>query len=394
VTLKENLKAIPAPVWILFGGTFINRFGTFVMPFLVIYLTRLGYTPAQCGLAVSAYGGGHLIASMLGGYLADHIGRRHTIALSMFASAAAMVALSRVRGLWPTLFVTLLAGLAAELYRPAAGALIGDLVPSTHRGFAFGMYRLAINLGFAAGPATAGFLANRSFEYLFFIDAGTSFLYGLVALFALPHGLRKQTEGESALEGYRVAFRDAMFVRFLLATLCVTWVEFQLHSVLPLYVSNLGYAPSTYGLLLSINGVMIVLFELGITMWTQRLPTQPVIALGYALSTFGFALTGLATTIPTLAMTVVVWTVGEMLYGPATGTFVSNIAPDRYRGRYNGLWVLMWSIGMLLGPSLGMLIYQRSATTLWIACAVMGIVSAVLALWKRRAPVAESAAEV
>ncbi|HEY8132931.1 MAG TPA: MFS transporter, partial [Thermoanaerobaculia bacterium] len=127
ISLRENLRALPAPAWILFGGTFINRFGTFVMPFLVLYLTRSGYTIAQAGLAVGAYGGGHIIASMLGGHLADRIGRRNTIALSMFASAAAMLALSQARTFVPILILTCLTGTAAELYRPASSALLIDL---------------------------------------------------------------------------------------------------------------------------------------------------------------------------------------------------------------------------------------------------------------------------
>src|SRR5215210_4892732 len=96
-SLTQNLKSLPRPAWILFAGTFVNRFGTFVMPFLVIYLTRQGYSGAQAGIAVSAYGAGHLIASMLGGHLADRIGRRNTIALSMFSSTTAMIALSQAR---------------------------------------------------------------------------------------------------------------------------------------------------------------------------------------------------------------------------------------------------------------------------------------------------------
>src|SRR5688572_20781535 len=159
-TLLQNLRALPKPVWILFGGTFINRFGTFVMPFLAIYMTREGFTPAQAGLAVSCYGGGHIFASMIGGHLADRIGRRHTIALSMFCSAGAMLALSQARSLHAILILSFVVGLVGEIYRPAAAALLGDLVLPHQRIAAFGMYRFAINLGFAVGPATAGFLAN------------------------------------------------------------------------------------------------------------------------------------------------------------------------------------------------------------------------------------------
>lgn len=351
------------------------------MPFLVIYMTRSGFSPAQSGLAVSAYGAGHLIASMLGGHMADRIGRRNTIVVSMFASSIMMVALSQARGYVTILITTLLAGMAAELYRPAAMALIGDLVTPEQRVTAFGMYRFAINLGFAAGPATAGLLANRSFLYVFLGDAITSFVYGVIALLALPHGLRSQAAEETADEGaVKHAMKNRAFVLFLLSTLCVTWIEFQVHSTLPLYIERNGYSTTVYGMLMSINGVMIVLFELAIIAWTQRFQPQPMIALGYALSGVGFALTGLATSIPALAATVVVWTIGEMIWAPVTGAYVTSLAPERYRGRYNGMWVLTWSIGMLLGPYLGTLLFQRDPRLLWIACAAVGLAGAALAL--------------
>lgn len=377
--LLTTLRSMPRPVWILFGGTFVNRFGTFVMPFLAIYLAREGYTPAQTGIAISAYGGGHIVASMLGGHLADTIGRRHTIALSMFGSSVAMLALSQARSLPMVTLLAFLVGLVGEIYRPAAAALLGDLVPAEGRVTAFALYRLAINLGFAIGPATAGFLAERSFFLIFAIDAVTSFVYGIVALVALPHGVRGVTRDESPAEGIRFALRDHQFVLFLLATLCVTFVEFQIHSTFPLHLANLGYSPSTYGLLLSINGIMIVVFELGLTSWTQRLPQQPMIAIGYGLSAIGFALTGLAIGVPMLAATVVIWTIGEMIYAPVSGAYVTNLAPERYRGRYMGIWHSMFSGGMLLGPILGTMLYQYDPDALWITCGVVGVVAAGLA---------------
>jgi MFS family permease len=384
LSLKQQLKALPTPAWILFGGTFVNRFGTFVMPFLVIYLTRAGYTASQAGIALSSYGLGHVVAAMLGGHLADRIGRRFTIALSMFSSAVLMVALSQSRGLPAILTVMFLAGAAAELYRPAAAALIADLIPPDQRMFAFGMYRFAINLGFALGPATAGFLADRSFLYLFIGDAITSAVYGVVALMFLPQGLRSERKDESPIEGFRVAFRDVMFMRFLIASLCVTWIEYQTHSTLPLYITKVGHSAATYGLLVSINGVLIILFEIAITFWAQRFPPRPLIALGFALSGLGYALTGFATGIPALAATVVVWTLGEMIFAPATSTFVANIAPEQYRGRYNGLWVMTWSIGMVFGPVLGTWLFEYNEPALWISSAVMGFAGGALILLRPR----------
>ena len=376
----QNLRALPRAAWILFLGSFINRFGNFVMPFLAIYLTRRGFGLAEAGAAVSAFGGGHVVASTVGGHLADRIGRRNTIVVSMFAGAMSMIALSQARAYPMILLLTVVAGAMAEMYRPAATALIGDLVPQEQRITAFGMYRWAINLGFAAGPATAGFLANRSFTLVFFGDAITSVLFGFIALALLPHGNRASMKHEKRGEALTHALHNERFLFFLLATLCVTWIEFQLHSTFPLYIQQLGFSPSTYGLLLSINGVMIVLFELALTSWTQRYPTQRIIALGYFLAAVGIAMTGLAHTNPQLAGTVVVWTLGEIVCAPVTGAYVTSLAPERYRGRYSGLWMLMWSLGMLLGPWLGTLIFQRNAALLWGTCAVVGTAGAALAL--------------
>ena len=381
-TLLQNLRALPPATWILFGGTFINRFGTFVMPFLAIYMTRRGFSPMQVGVAVSSYGAGHILASMIGGHLADRIGRRNTIALSMFLSSAAMMALSQVQTFHLIVTFSFIVGLVSEIYRPAATALIGDLVKPEQRIAAFGMYRFAINLGFAIGPATAGFLADRSFLYIFAGDAVTSFLYGIVALAALPHGMRSSAKDEKPAEGLRVALSDRTFVFFLAATLCMTCIEFQLHSTFPMHIAKLGYSPATYGMLLSINGLMIVFLELMITSWSQRLRPQPLIAVGYALTGIGFAMTGLADNLPFLAFTVVIWTFGEMAYAPVTGAFVTGLAPERYRGRYMGLWGATWSAGMLLGPFVGTLIYARSPNALWITCFIVGMIGAALAMVK------------
>jgi len=379
-SLRDNLRALPAPAWILFGGTFINRFGSFVMPFLVLYLTRNGYSIAQAGLGVGAYGAGHVIASALGGHLADRIGRRHTIVLSMFASAVAMLALSQARTYPSILILTCLAGTAAELYRPASNALLVDLVGRDQSVFAFGMYRFAVNLAFAAGPATAGFLADRSFFYLFVGDAATSIVYGVIALVALPQGLRSNMKGERFGEAVRVAAKNTPLIVFLFATFIITLVDFQTGSTFALHVKSVGLPTRAYGVLISENGLLIVCFELLITTYVQRFRPQPVIALGYFLSGLGFALTAFARTIPALAATVVVWTFGEMFTSPMAVAYVAQIAPEQYRGRYMGLLTVTWSFGMLAGPPLGTILFARNEMLLWAACGLCGIVSALLLL--------------
>jgi MFS family permease len=388
-TLRQNLRALPPAAWILFLGVFLNRFGQFVLPFLVIYLTRRGYSTAQAGFAVGAYGAGHLISALLGGHLADRIGRRLTIVLSMFGSSVAMLALSQATTYASITALSVVAGLASELYRPAAAALLTDLTSPEQRVTVFSVYRLAINLGFCAGPSVAGFLADHSFTWLFYGDAITSAAFGVVALAFLPDGFRSSGEEERWSDALRFIARDRKFVLFLLATCCVTLVDFQTGTTFALHVRDAGYPSSTYGLLLSLNGILIVIFELALTSMTQRYVRRRVIALGYFLSCIGFALTGVAHSIPAIAATVVVWTLGEMIASPVTGAFVADLAPEHFRGRYMGIWTLTWSFGLLLGPPLGALAYGRNPNILWIACAILGVLSALLANWNpdRKQPV-------
>src|SRR6266567_6947803 len=226
-TLVASLKALPRPAWILFLGVFLNKFGSFVVPFLTLFLTRQGYSMGDAGLAIGAYGAGHFLASGLGGHLADSLGRRKTIVLSMFSAAITMMLLSQARSLPAIILLTALAGLAGELYRPASSALLADLVPAGQRITAFAAFRMAFNAGWAFGPATAGLLAKKSFAWLFAGDAATSILFGIVAWFALPAGLRGTRAENSVLETFRVLRTDRRFRQIVFAALVIGLVFVQ-----------------------------------------------------------------------------------------------------------------------------------------------------------------------
>src|SRR5215211_7744716 len=132
-TLRQGIRTLPRPVWILCAGSFVNRFGSFVAVFLVLYLRSEGYSIATAGLVVSFYGVGNVAAAGIGGWVADRLGRKNAIALSMFSSAATLMLLSQAR--WLPLIVVLaaLAGLTGEMYRPASAALLTDLTPAGDR---------------------------------------------------------------------------------------------------------------------------------------------------------------------------------------------------------------------------------------------------------------------
>ena len=382
--LLANLRTLPRAAWILFLGTFLNKFGTFVIPFLTLYLTRQGYGPAQAGLAIAGYGVGNFIAAGLGGYLADRIGRRKTITLSMVSGAAAMLLLSQARSLPWIILLTALTGLTGELYRPASSALLADLVPAGQRVTAYAAYRMAFNAGWAFGPATAGFLAEHSFSWLFVGDAFTSLLFGVVAWLALPHGVRGSAKESGWPEAIKVLALDKRLHQVLMASLAISLVFFQMSSTFGLHVTSCGLSSATYGGLLSLNGALVVCFELLLTSFTQRLPARRTMAVGYLLVGAGFALNAIAHGAPAFALAMIVFTFGEMVAMPVSAAYVAELAPAHLRGRYMGMVGFTWALALTVGPALGMLIYARSPLCLWLSCGSLGGLAALIILVEPR----------
>src|SRR5512144_409888 len=219
MSLIKDLRAMPRLVWVLFAGTLVNRFGSFVFVFLTFYLTGKGYSASQAGFAVGMYGVGAIGASLAGGWLADHLGRRNSIVLSMVLSAATMMLFSQAKGYPVLVALSVLAGFCAEMYRPAASALIADITTPAQRVTASSVYRLAIKLGFAIGPAVGGFVAPRSFFLLFAGDALTYLIYASIALAMLPNRVIAHHEHGQPRSALRVILRDRRFLLFLGSTL-------------------------------------------------------------------------------------------------------------------------------------------------------------------------------
>ena len=377
-TLRASLGALPRPVWILCFGTFLNKFGAFVVPFLTLYLTSRGYTITQAGLAVGAYGAGNLAASLLGGQLADRLGRRKTIVLSMFSGAAMLLLLSQAQS-WPLiLLLTALTGLASEFYRPASSALVADLVPRGQRVTAFATLRMAFNAGFAFGPATAGFLAAFGYFWLFAGDAATSVLYGLVALCALPRVAHVQSDNSSWSHALRVLRHDRKLHQLLLANFAIALVFFQIASTFGLYVTRMGFSTGTYGAIVSLNGALVVLFELPLTTLTRRFPARRAMAVGYLLCGLGFGLNAFAHSVAGLVMCMVVFTFGEMVTMPMSSAYLADLAPPHLRGRYMGFSGLTWALGLIIGPGLGMQVFALNPVAYWITCSALGMFAAIV----------------
>jgi MFS family permease len=386
-SLRENLRSLPPAAWVLFGGTFVNRLGTFVMPFITLYLTDRGFSVPQAGLALAMYGVGGVAAQFLGGWLADRIGRRNAIGFSMLGASAITLALWQASGLLVIYALMLLLALVAEMHRPAASALIADLVPSEQRVSAFALFRLAINVGWACGLTLGGLLADASFDYLFVGDAATSAVFGVISLIALPHGTRTSRHEERHLRGAtRTIVADRGFLLFLGSILIGAAIYMQNVSTFPLHVREAGYSTSVYGTLQALNGVIVVLLELPITSWTGRRSRTRMVALGAVLIGLSFASLVVATSIPALAGMVLVWTLGEIISSPVSSAFVADRSPEHARGRYQASLGVMFAMGAVVGPTIGTAAYDVSPDVLWIGCGVAGVLSAGLALAAGRHP--------
>jgi MFS family permease len=385
MSLRTDIATMPRPVWVLFAGTLVNRFGSFVLVFLALYLTRKGFTAPQAGFALGAYGVGAIGASIVGGWLADHIGRRNSIVISMVLSAAVMLAFLGAEGYALLVGLAALAGFCAELYRPAASALIADVTLPAQRVTAYALYRLAINLGFAVGPAVGGFIAERSFTLLFVGDAVTSLVYAGIALFALPNRVGEHHETVERRNAVRTILRDTPFLIFIASTLAASSVFMQFVSSYPLQIDGYGYSSGVFGMLISMNGVIICLTELPLTSLTRRRPARRVMTLGMLVIGAGFLLTGFVSSIPLLMVTVVIWTFGEMLYFPMASAHVANMSPPDMRGRYHGAWGIAWGLGAVLGPVGGTTLFALDPRAVWIACALVAAAGALLVMRATRA---------
>jgi MFS family permease len=364
----------------LFFGTFLNKFGTFVLPFLTLYLKDQGYTTADAGLAIAAYGVGNLSASFIGGYLSDVVGRRKTIVLSMFSGGVTMLLLSQAHSLFWIIALTGLVGLTGELYRPASSALLADLIPPDRRVTAYSAYRMAFNAGWACGPAAAGFLASRGYIWLFVGDAASTFLFGIVAFFALPKRTGVGKASPAWRDAAQVMLRDRRLHQMIAAAFCVAFVLCQMSSTFSLYVTNLGFEQWVYGLILGLNGVLVVFCELPLTTITRRFPARRMIALGYFLMGTGFACFALARTVPALAACMVLFTIGEMVASPVTAAYVANLSPEHMRGRYAGAFGFTWPLALIFAPGLGMKMLASNPLSLWVTCGMLGLLAAGIIL--------------
>ena len=382
----RSLVGLPREIWVLFAATLVNRAGTMALPFLVLYLTqRLGFSAVEAGLMLTLYGLGSLITVPLAGWLSDRIGPLRVMRVSLLASGVVLLLFPAVGvGMLPA--AVMLLAFASEGFRPASMAVYSVLVEPHQLKPAYALNRLAINVGMSIGPAVGGLLAVVSFPLLFWIDGATCLVSGgILALvqFRLPDAERAPQEPRSVSPSMAErlgALGDRRFLYFLLAIIPVAIVVFQIQSTMPLYLVNeLGMSPATYGLLLTINTVLIIVLEVPLNAAMAHWPHRRTLVVSALLTGIGFGALALVGSVAGVAATVVVWTFGEMISAPGSSAYVADISPAARRGEYMGLFSMAFSLAFMIGPWLGTATMDRyGSSAVWFGCLACGCISAVM----------------
>jgi MFS family permease len=345
---------------------------------------------------MGAFGLGSVAGGLLGGYLADRVGRRPVLLLSLVGTTTILCFFGLLETPAAILAAVVAFGLVGEMYRPASGGIIADAVDANERAYAFGVMYAAVNLGIGVGAVVGGILATIDFQWLFWIDAATTGAFALIALFFVAEtrppegslsegGARAKEQPSSVLATARQIGGDRPFLLFCLAGLFTGLVFMQLMSTLPVYLDQHGVAADGYGRLVSINCAIIVLFQLPTTSFLMRFNRANTIIASAVFTGIGFGLVGVAEGFWQYGLTVAILTVGEVIGVPFQAAVVTDMAPPEYRARYLGFHMTaFWSAMMFGGPVGGYVLSHLGAPWLWGGAFVLGMVSALLYLSIRK----------
>jgi MFS family permease len=384
-TVRQRFTTVaataPRAYWFIWWGSLINRLGTFVIPLLAIYLTRVRHvSDVDATATVSYFGLGMIAASLVGGQLADRLGRRITMLISLFGGAAATLALGEARDLTTIRLLVTLVGFVGELYRPAVAAFVADVIPGPGRLHAYGLLYWAVNLGFAGGLLLGGVLADLDFRLIFLGDAATMALYGALVAVAVPE-TRPPPAGDAGPPPSSPMLHDRPFLVFAAICLALVLIPLQSVAMLPVHMTAQGLSSTTFGAVVAVNGVLIILFQPALTTWSERFDSTRLLAAAAVIYGLGMAGHGLAATALGHAAAVVVWTLAEILESPTRSAIIAQMAPADQRGRYQGVLALTWGVGQLAAPRLGGAAADAwGPLAPWLGCAVLGVAVAVALL--------------
>ncbi|MGW1014637.1 MDR family MFS transporter [Streptomyces termitum] len=381
---RATVSGLPPGFWWLWLSTLVNRTGAFVLTFLSLYLTaELGHSAWFAGLVVALHGLGGVAGSPLGGVLTDRWGRRPTMITMHLAAAACAAALAFVTSAWGVAAVVLLMGVAMQAVRPSINATIADTVPAEDVRRAFSLNYWALNLGFAVASIAGGAAAFLGYRTLFLVDAVATLLCAVIVFLRLPETRPERPERAAGDAGPadRVSMldvlRDGPFRTLVLLNLLVCLVFTVPWIGLPLTMTGQGLPASSYGMVIAVNGIVIVGFQLLVNKVTERRSPVVLLTVASLLFAVGTGATALAGSPVAFAATVVIWTIGEMVHVPTNAAATARLAPEHARGRYQGVMGMSWAVAGFVAPIMaGAVVDGPGPDVLWAGTFAIGLLAA------------------
>lgn len=357
----------------LVGELITHTFFWMYFPFMALYFSEtFGKDVAGLLLMVPPLLG--MLSNLFGGYLADKVGRRPTMLLSLSLSTVMFALFAFSPSPLVDYFAFIGIGIAGALYWPASSAMVADLTSEEDRRVVFATFYTAMNVGVVAGPVLGSFFfVHYRFELLLACMV-IELLFAIAIFFLVKETLPAETLREKAKErfsivqqftSYAVIFRDKVFALYIIAGILVAVAFMQLDMYMALYVKEHVFSQpllswgdwsfsvggtSAFGWLMGLNGLLVVLFTLPVTQWIQHWSDRNSLVVSSVLYGFGMFLMAFTTNIWLLFGCMVILTLGELIRTPVAQSFISKYAPEDARGQYMGASTLQFSIGRFIAP--------------------------------------------
>ena len=385
--IKIAYKEYPSAFKVLVLASFIDMLGGFLlMPFFALYITnRFGVGMTQVGFLFAVNSAGNIFGGMIGGALADKYGRRKLILLGLMVSGVGNIFMGLVDDLNIFFILAAILGFMGSLGGPARQAMVVDLLPREKQAEGFGIMRVAMNLAATFGPLLGGFLATQSYLLLFLSDAVSSLITAVIVFLVIPETKpekSKDKQEESFIDhliGYKEVLKDGIFILFLSVSAIMVIVYMQMNSTLSVFLRDVhGFPLQSFGLLLSMNAIMVVLFQFWIAKKISKFAPMKVIAIGALFYIVGFGMYGFISAFYLFFIAMIFITIGEMIVTPIQQTAVALFAPEDKRGRYMAMFGFHWAIPNLFGVLLAGLVMENIGPNwVWYFAGILSLISAV-----------------
>ena len=385
--LKSGVfQRFPSGIWLITGLDILLNIGwSSASPFLAIYLHNERGLPMSVVGAIFLAGGLSTGATnLVGGMLSDRFGRRRLLLaisiLSMLAAVAMAIMIGISAPVWIIALFHILSRSINGTMGPTISAMVADLSHKDRLAESYAVVRIGGNVGFAAGPAIGGYMMGfLSYGWLFSISAAVS-----LAVMSLIYLFVKETYGGSKsrvnLRSTLAVARDTPFVVFAAVSILLVISIGHLGTTLSVFtVDKMGLSMAQYGLLLTTNGLLVVLFQYPITRLVSKLSKANGMILGSLFYVVGYSSLGWFSSFNQALLTVVVITAGEVTLSPISSAVVAESAPPDKRGRYMGFFTLSQTMGFALSPLFGGVlldVFPNQPRLLWGTIGSVGILAA------------------